>query len=436
MTATKSNRAGQTAPTSRAASFFQSLASVRLGIMVLSFIAATSILGSVIKQGGTEEEYLSLYSAKTYHFIKLFGFDDAYHSPWFYFLLALFAINLVACTVRRIGRLAGEKKRTAKNTPDVRALVAAGSGFTAGLERLAEISRRLGASSYRKKQLSETTALYEKGSLARYGVIVIHASVLVVLLGGLIGLIGGDRGFIILRVGEAAHAAVSREQERPPVPLGFTVRCKDFNVTFYPGGQPKEYASDIEVVDDAGKVLKEGRIKVNQPFSYKGVRLYQSSYGASNSYTFRVNGREMVLAEQQVGKAGETPFMVMRYAPQVHDFGPGVMVAYMDGEEPKTLWFLKDVERMRTRVIQGSRISLEGITGGYYTGLEMTRDPGVPVVLVGFGLMLAGLYINFFTFHRRIYVLSEDDLVRVAGIASRNREGFLEELSRLSKDLA
>ena len=127
--------------------------------------------------------------------------------------------------------------------------------------------------------------------------------------------------------------------------------------------------------------------------------------------------------------------MVVRYAPQVHDFGPGVMVAYMDGEEPKTLWLLKDVERMRTRVIQGSRISLEGITSGYYTGLEMSRDPGVPVVLAGFGLMLAGLYINFFTFHRRIYVASDGAGIHVAGMASRNREGFLEELGRLSKDL-
>jgi cytochrome c biogenesis protein len=436
MTATKSSSEKETAPASRAASFSRSLASVRLGIVVLSLIAATSILGSVIKQGGTEEEYLSLYSERVYHFIKLFGFDDAYHSPWFYFLLALFALNLIACTVSRVRGLTGKRGSGAKAAPDVKALAAAGSGFTAAAQTLGEISRRLDASSYRKKQLSETTMLYEKGSVTRYGVVVIHASVLLVLLGGLIGLVAGDRGFIVLRVGETAEAAISRERARPPVPLGFAVRCRDFNVTFYPGGQPKEYASDIEILDASGKVVKAGRIRVNEPLSYNGVRLYQSSYGTSNSYTFRVDGKDMVLGEQEVAKAGRTPFMVVRYAPQVHDFGPGVMVAYMDGEEPKTLWFLKDVERMRTRVIQGSRISLEGIAGAYYTGLEMSRDPGVPVVLAGFGLMLAGLYINFFTFHRRIYVASDGAEIHVAGMASRNREGFLEEMDRLSKDLA
>ncbi|MDD3844740.1 MAG: cytochrome c biogenesis protein ResB [Syntrophorhabdaceae bacterium] len=435
MTATKSNNGGETEPASRSASLLRSLASVRVGIVVLSLIAATSILGSVIIQGGTEEEYLTLYSQKTYHFIKLLGLDDTYHSPWFYLLLVLFALNLVMCTAQRIRRITKERSAGPKAVPDMGGLVAAGAGFTSDAGSLGEISRRLG-SSYRKKQISETTALYEKGSLSRYGVVVIHASVLVVLLGGLMGLAAGHRGFIMLRVGEAAQSAVSRGSSRSPIPLGFTVRCRDFRVSFYPGGQPKEYASDVEILDQAGKVLKEGRIKVNEPLSYGGVRLYQSSYGRSNSYTFLVDGRKIVLADEEVAREGKAPFMVVRYAAQVHDFGPGVMVAYMDGEEPKTLWFLSGVEKMRTRTIKGSRVSLEKIAGEYHTGLEMSRDPGVPVVLSGFALMLAGLYINFFTFHRRIYVVNEGAVVKVAGIASRNKEGFLEELGRLGKGLA
>jgi len=430
MTATKSNRGKEGGPGFP----FRSLASVRLAIVVLSLIAATSVLGSIIRQGGTQEEYLALYPEKTYHFIKLFGLDDTYHSPWFYFLLGLFALNLVACTVRRIMRLVAEGRRAGKDTPDTGALVSAGLGFNAGVESLGEISRRL-EGRYRKKKLSETTTVYERGSLSRFGVVIIHASVLIVLLGGLVGLIAGKKGFIMLRVGDQASNAVAGGSSASQIPLGFTVRCKDFKVEFYPGGQPKEYASDIEVLDGAGRVLKAGRIRVNEPFSYGGVRLYQSSYGRSNSYTFLVDGKRITLGEQEVAKAGNTPFMVVRYAAQVHDFGPGVMVAYMDGEEPRTLWFLSDVERMRTHMVKGTKVSLEKVSGEYYTGLEMSRDPGVPVVLFGFAFMVAGLYVNFFTYHRRIYVVNDGTLVHVAGIASRNREGFLEELKRLGKDL-
>lgn len=439
MTATKSSKGQETEPAvavkaSRPVSILRFLASVRLAIVVLSLIAATSVVGTVIKQGGTQEEYLALYPEKTYHLIKLFGLDDAYHSPWFFFLIALFAVNLALCTFQRIKRLAGERSTKGRSAPNVKALVAAGSGFTLGAQSRDEIARRLEAS-YGKSRATGAAVFYEKGSLSRYGVLVIHASVLVVLLGGLMGLVAGHKGFIMLRVGEETDSAISRKRAGSVIPLGFKVRCKDFRVSFYPGGEPKEYASDIEIVGDAGEVVREGKIRVNEPLSYGGMWFYQSTYGKSNLYTFLVDGRKVVLGEQEVYNKAEAPFMVVRYAAQVHDFGPGVMVAYMDGEEPKTVWFLRDVERMRTQKVLGSRITLEKIDGQYYTGLEVSRDPGVPVVLSGFGLMLLGLYINFFTFHRRIYVADEGNSVSIAGLASRNKEALLEELKKLTEGL-
>ena len=435
MTATRSNNGKESEPAARPGPIFRFLTSVRLAIVVLSLIAATSVLGSVIKQGGTEEEYLALYPEKTYHFIKLFGLDDAYHSPWFYFLLGVFVLNLVLCTLQRIRRLARERGAGKKSVPDVKALAAGGSGFTVPADSREEIFRRLGGS-YRKKPISDRAILYEKGSLSRYGVIVIHTSVILILLGGLMGLLGGKKGFIVLHAGEETDSAMSRSRGQPAIPLGFTVRCKDFRVSFYPGGEPKEYASDIEIADRAGKVVKEGRIRVNEPLSYGGVRLYQSTYGMSNLFTFVVDGKRIVLGEQEVASAGKAPFMVARYATEVHNFGPGVMVAYMEGQEPKTIWFLSKVEKMKTHMIEGSRVTLEKIDGKYYTGLEVARDPGVPVVLTGFGLMLLGLYITFFTFHRRIYVVDEGDRIIVAGTAPRNKEGFLEELKKLAEGLA
>ncbi|HBL24395.1 MAG TPA: hypothetical protein DDZ40_09810, partial [Deltaproteobacteria bacterium] len=143
MTATRSNNGKESEPAARPGPIFRFLTSVRLAIVVLSLIAATSVLGSVIKQGGTEEEYLALYPEKTYHFIKLFGLDDAYHSPWFYFLLGVFVLNLVLCTLQRIRRLARERGAGKKSVPDVKALAAGGSGFTVPADSREEIFRRL-----------------------------------------------------------------------------------------------------------------------------------------------------------------------------------------------------------------------------------------------------------------------------------------------------
>lgn len=427
MSATRSNKTGGR-PLSRTLLF---LASVRLTIVTLSLIAATSIVGSLVQQGASQEEYLSRYSEKTYHFIKLFGLDDAYHSPWFYLLLGIFALNLLLCTLQRLKRLTGPAER---QVGDLSGLVSAGSGFATSPLNKEKVVRRIGPS-FKRERISETTELFEKGRLARWGVIIIHTSVLLVLVGGLIGNVAGFKAYLALRPGDEASAAMSRKPGQSAVVLGFRVKCTDFRVTLYPSGQPKEYASDIEIRDNEGNVLKQGRIRVNEPLSYAGIYFYQSSYGRSNVYTFTADGRTFELAEGEAARDAKVPFMVVRYSDDVHNFGPGVMVAYMDAEGPKALWFLSKVEKMRSHTVKGSRISLEKISGQYHTGLEVSRDPGVPVVLCGFALMLAGLYIHFFTAHRRIYVAEGPDTLVVAGTASRNREGFREYMEKLGGGL-
>jgi len=431
MTATKSNKTGGE-PVFRGVPVFRFLVSVRLTIITLSLIAGTSIVGSLVRQGASEEEYVSHYSERTYHFIKLLGFDDVYHSPWFYFLIVIFTINLLLCTFQRLRRLSAPRGR---QVPELGALVSSGAGFITGPANKEEVVRRIGTS-YKRERLSETTEIFEKGRFSRYGVIVIHASVLFILIGGLIGNISGFKAYLALRPGDEASAAQSRKPGQSAVVFGFTVKCTDFRVSFYPSGQPKEYASDIEILDEKGSVVKQGRIRVNEPFSYKGIYFYQSSYGRSNVYTFKEDGRTIELGDEEVAREAKVPFMVVRYAEDVHNFGPGVMVAYMDADEPKTVWFLSNVEKMRSHTVKGSKISLENIGGQYHTGLEVSRDPGVPIVLCGFIMMLIGLYVNFFTAYRRIYLAEDRDAVIVAGMASRNKEGFVEDMKKIGGGLA
>ena len=91
--------------------------SVKFTVLVLSLIATGSIVGTVVKQGASAEEYLSRYSESTLKFIKFFGLDDAYHAPWFYGLILLFALNLCLCTIGRFTRFM-KSGRLAPKLPD------------------------------------------------------------------------------------------------------------------------------------------------------------------------------------------------------------------------------------------------------------------------------------------------------------------------------
>lgn len=412
---------------------FAATTSVRLTIVTLLLIAATSALGTLIKQRGTEEEYLALYEESTYQLIRFFGFDDIYHSFWFFFLLVLFATNLALCTIRRVRRRIErrglEEARNAYSRDDP------GSGFTLPFGHKEEVTRRI-AAKYKVVRETEAGVIYERGATSRYGVLVVHASILVILVGGFIGLVGGYKGFVFMRSGEEKGRIVLKDDRHTEIPLGFKVRCKEFRVTHYPSGEPKEYVSTLEVIEEGVGIVLEREIRVNQPLSYKGLRFYQSTYGKERFFAFNINGKKALLAERDVYGGSQPLFMVVRFVQEIHGLGPGVMVAYLDGREPKTIWFLRDVEEMKTHDILGKKISLEGIKEEYYTGLEVSRDPGIPIVLAGFALLVFGLYINFFISRRRIYVTSDGKVITVDGTTTRNREAFAEELKKITKGLS
>jgi len=86
---------------------------------------------------------------------------------------------------------------------------------------------------------------------------------------------------------------------------------------------------------------------------------------------------------------------------------------------------------LRERTVMGTPVRLENIKDEFYTGLEVAYDPGVWVVWTGFALILFGLYVNFFIYHRRLYLVEVPGGVQVAGVAFRNREGFKEEFEKL-----
>jgi cytochrome c biogenesis protein len=214
--------------------------------------------------------------------------------------------------------------------------------------------------------------------------------------------------------------------------LGFAIRCRDFKASFYPNGAPKDYVSTIDVIE-SGKVVAQKNIRVNDPLYYKGLRIYQSGYGQKGSFTFRIGDEEVVLAEQETLEKGNLVFKVVRFENEVHNFGPGVQIVYLEGDEPKTTWFLRNVERLRSQTIQGVNIQLVDISENPYTSLEVTSDPGVFVVWTGFALILFGLYVTFFTCGRRIFIVHTESGAIMAGFALKNKEMFKKEFEKLKE---
>jgi cytochrome c biogenesis protein len=437
------------------ASLWDSLSSVRLTIPLLIILAVTSIIGTVIPQNASLEEYLQVYKVTTYKILRILGLLDMYHAGWFYFLLALLSLNLLVCSQKRFRsvlkffgqpeiRLEEGQWKAISPSRKVSQPVLPDKSLIQVQETLSRI--------FGRSQVLTADKSYhlfaEKGKFSRLGFYFIHLSILVILAGAWIGLHFGFRGYVNIAEGETVGRVVLRSGQQTH-PLGFKVKLDKFNVSFYSSGAPQEFKSTVTILEGDRKVFTES-IRVNHPLTYRGISFYQSSYGLANvekvvlTIQDRNSGQETTVPAQ-IGTRTEIPgtssaFALTRFIPDLRGGGPAFQVVLSEPNRPReTFWILQyhpEIDASRTGRYF---FRVKEIEPQYYSGLQVTKDPGVRVVWIGCFLMMAGFYLAFFMTHRRVWVrLTEKKggtLVEIAGSSHRDRLEFEKELEKIEQAL-
>jgi cytochrome c biogenesis protein len=83
------------------------ICSLKLAIFTLILLALTSIIGTVIQQNKSPQEYMEMYgwSESTFKALDPLQIFDMYHSYWFLSLMGIFAVNLICCSIKRLPRI-------------------------------------------------------------------------------------------------------------------------------------------------------------------------------------------------------------------------------------------------------------------------------------------------------------------------------------------
>ncbi len=112
----------------------------------------------------------------------------------------------------------------------------------------------------------------------RYGVWLIHVSILVILGGALVTHLTGREGYMHLREGQTASYMVQREESgTKEVDLPFALELKDFVLTRYPGSaSPSSYESFLILHE--GEKKQDVHIYMNHTLDVQGYRVFQLSY--------------------------------------------------------------------------------------------------------------------------------------------------------------
>lgn len=391
--------------------FIDFLGSFRFAGIVLSVIIILSIIGSLIPQGGeaaVTEKLTAIFGAngeKVYSFLKFTGFSNIYSSYFFIFLIFLFGLSLAVRTWRLLPfALQGFSGKNVVKFDNVIDTALTKEGI---LDILKKRDWRT-VTDHERPRFFKTS----KYSIGRFGVVILHAGILVVMIGALIGYIGGYKGFMNILEGDSDNVAVLPSGDLKP--LGFDVACDDFNVEYYDNSTRAKSYTSIVTIKENGVEVKKATIDVNHPLKHKGVVLYQTSFGyypnknAKAIFSIKIGSEEREYAENfnkmfkikgdYVGKivdfaptlAADEEGRIYSASDEIRN--PAVLLEVYEVENPVLRgWVLKNNPSSGDFKELGFKLDFKGLYGTEYTGLSVKKDPGTPIVYMGFLLIILGV---------------------------------------------
>lgn len=458
---------------------------MKLTVVLLLSIALTSIVGTIIPQNENPADYFRAYGKFLYKIFDVLDIFDMYHSWWFQLLLVLLTMNIIVCSIEHLSAtlkivftknplfsLSRFRNLSQKET-------FTGNHPPGELKKTYEpfISKQFGYT--RVEETDKGLCIFaEKWRWTRLGVYTVHLSVILLLLGGLMGSIFGLQGYVNIPEGEKVDSIQTKPYGKIRN-LGFEIKCEDFNVSFYDNGAPKEYRSSLTIFEK-GRPVYQKDIIVNDPLRYKGYNIFQSSYGKmapkadpkKKAAVEKPSGEIMLnFVSSQSGKSyrvktvigqpvdipeGLGKLILLEYRKTAEFMGQNIGEAYMGiltpgGGKPVDVLLplhFPNFDRMRKGkvVISVADQTPEKfkpdlpVDAQYYTGLQVTKDPGVLVVYAGFLLMIIGCFISFFMSHQRVCIEiikgKTKSKVIVTGTANKNKMGMQQRVKKLSNQLA
>ncbi|WP_027715903.1 cytochrome c biogenesis protein ResB [Desulfuromonas sp. TF] len=419
--------------------------SLKLTIVTLILLAATSIIGTVIQQNRTPEEYLQVYSETTYRILNTLKFFDMYHSWWFLALLGIFSINLISCSIKRFPRVWKTVKepvlvpdetlyRTFSNMEEI----VIPASVDEVRKKVADFTSSHFSTPVVTEESGKVHLFAQKAAYARFGVYVTHISILIIFIGAIIGTLWGYKAFVNIVEGTATDKVWPRGSNEP-IDLGFSVRCDEFSVSYYEGSsRPREFKSLLTVIDEGRTITEKRPVVVNDPLTYEGITFYQSSYGPAGEPVFNFKVRVKETGEvanitarqgQRVQLPGGGAFRVVDFTPSYQNFGPGARLEVFTESGKRNSFIVlqafPDFDAQRGGVYS---FTLVDFKQRFYTGLQVAKDPGVWVVWLGCTLMVLGSMIAFFLSHRRIWItimpVGGKTGIKLGGSAHRNQPAF------------
>ncbi|MDZ8095528.1 MAG: cytochrome c biogenesis protein [Nostoc sp. DedQUE05] len=424
------------------------LTNLKLAIALLLLIAIFSSTGTVIEQGQSPAfyqanypEHPALFGFLTWKVIQVVGLDHVYRTWWFLALLILFGTSLTACSfTRQLPALkAAQRWKYYEEPRQFQKLALSAELDTASLNSLSEILQKHRYKIFPNQE--KANLLYaRKGIVGRIGPIIVHIGIVAILLGGIWGamtgflaqeMVASGDTFQVTNIVDAGPLAAAQ------VPKDWSVRVNRFWIDYTPSGGIDQFYSDMSVLNNQGEEVDHKKIFVNEPLRYHGVTFYQTDWGIAGVRVQFNNSPIFQLPMAQLNTNGNGRIWGT-WVPTKPDLSEGVSLLAKDLQGMVLIYDAtgKLVDTVRAGMfteVNGVKLKILDVIGS--TGLQIKADPGIPIVYTGFGLLMLGVVMSYFS-HSQIWALQKGDRLYIGGKTNRAQVAFeqevLEILDRLS----
>ncbi|MBG1270288.1 cytochrome c biogenesis protein [Nostoc sp. WHI] len=424
------------------------LTNLRLAIALLLLIAIFSSTGTVIEQGksllfyqANYPEHPALFGFLTWKVIQVVGLDHVYRTWWFLSLLILFGTSITACSfTRQLPALKTAQRWKYYEEPRQFQKLALSAELDTG--SLNSLNPLLQSRRYKIfLDLEKPNLLYaRKGIVGRVGPIIVHIGIIAILLGGIWGamtgflaqeMVASGDTFQVKNIIDAGPLAAAQ------VPKDLSVRVNRFWIDYTSSGSINQFYSDLSVLNNQGKEVDHKKIFVNEPLRYHGVTFYQTDWGIAAVRVQFNNSPTIQLPMAKLNTNGQGSIWGT-WIPTKPDLSEGVSLLAKDLQGMVLIYDVngKLLDTVRTGMstqVNGVQLKIIDVVGS--SGFQIKADPGIPIVYSGFGLLMLGVVMSYFS-HSQIWALQTSDRLYIGGKTNRAQVAFeqevLEILDRLS----
>ena len=465
---------------------WRQLTSMRTALILLLLTALAAIPGSLLPQrtGGPMpvQDFYKANPDLAKFFDKLWLFD-VYGSPWFSAIYILLFISLIGCVIPRVIEHSKSLFTVPPAAPSRLEKMEHFQTFEGDLETAENYLR---SKNFRVRQESDWISA-EKGYLREFGNVLFHLSLILILIGVSLGSLFGMRGDSIVNIGERftniptnydsiTYGKLFTDKMLPP----FVIKADNFVAKYNPvTNMPEDYTLYVSTADSPGAKPVKKIIKVNSPIDFGSTSVYLQANGYSPLVTVRDKSGSIVFqgavpllpqdanltsvgaikvpdtnpqlgfvatffptTEQSEGKPARSTYPEA-LNPMLY-LGAYVGDLQVDNGIPQSVYRLntdnmvqiglKSLKIGETYKFDEGSLTFEGYVP--WVNLNIVRDPGKQIALIGGILAILGLLASLFTRHRRVWIRRNGKSLEIAGLAKNAAPGLDKEIEKIIKELS